>query len=260
MKQPLLTIDPAKEKQRIVTFLQTIAKEQQIDRFILGLSGGIDSTLALYLLQAAFSSEKIIVARLSYFKYQSEAIDKLLAASTIPSHNINYVSIKSMVDAAKKTVSIDNKQPSDIVRLGNIMARARMTYLFDLAKKHAALVCGTENKSEMLLGYFTRYGDEASDIEPIQHLYKTQIYQLARFMGIPEAILNQAPTAGLWKGQTDEGQFGFTYTEADEVLYYYTEKHLSVPDIVQRGYPNAAKIISHMQLNAFKHHVPYLLK
>ena len=101
-------------------------------------------------------------------------------------------------------------QDADRVRRGNVMARVRMIYLYDLAKKHTALVLGTENKTEYFLGYFTRYGDEAADIEPIRSLYKTQVQQLGQYFQLPASILNKAPSAGLWSNQTDEQEFGFS--------------------------------------------------
>ena len=119
---------------------------------------------------------------------------------------------------------------------------------------------GTENKSENLLSYFTRYGDQASDIEPIEHLYKTQVLKLAKHLGVPENLINQAPTAGLWQGQTDEGQFGFTYEEADQVLFLHLEKHVSVEELETQGFNNTKKILSWREKNLFKHNVPYVLK
>ena len=111
----------------------------------------------------------------------------------------------------------------DQLRLGNIMARVRMICLYDLAKQLDALVCGTENKSEKYLGYFTRFGDEASDIEPIMHLYKTEVYELAKHLGIPGAIVAKPPSADLWSEQTDERELGFSYKEADQVLHVLEE-------------------------------------
>jgi NAD+ synthase len=139
------------------------------------------------------------------------------------------------------------------LRLGNIMARVRMIVLYDLAKKHQGLVCGTENKSEFLLGYFTRFGDEASDFEPIRHLYKTQILELAKHLNLPQKIISQTPTAGLWSSQTDEKEFGFTYQEADKVLDLYLNHKKTIS-------PNAQKILSRVNKNSFKHHLPYLAK
>jgi len=157
------------------------------------------------------------------------------------------ISIKKIVDEFK----IDDK-----IRLGNIMARVRMIILFDLAKQLNALVCGTENKSEKLLGYFTRFGDAASDIEPISHLYKTQIYQLAKYLKVPEEIIKQSPTAGLWNGQTDEDDFGFTYEEADQVLYLYHDRGQDI-NLIKKGFKNAEKIINRLFSNKFKLLTPY---
>jgi NAD+ synthase len=140
------------------------------------------------------------------------------------------------------------------------MARSRMIILFDLAKKNHALVCGTENKSENLLGYFTRFGDAASDIEPISHLFKTQVRELAEFLELPQEIINQPPSAGLWGGQTDEKQFGFSYEEADQVLYLYFEKKYSFDKIKSLGFKYVEKIIDLVNANSFKHQVPYVLR
>jgi len=128
-----------------------------------------------------------------------------------------------------------------------------MIVLYDLAKKHQGLVCGTENKSEFLLGYFTRFGDEASDFEPIRHLYKTQIFELAKYLDLPKVIINQVPTAGLWSGQTDEKEFGFSYTEADKTLDLYSNNRKAIST-------NSQKILSRINKNSFKHHLPYFIK
>jgi NAD+ synthase len=134
-----------------------------------------------------------------------------------------------------------------------------MIILYDIAKKENALVCGTENRSESLLGYCTRFGDEASDIEPIRHLYKTQVYELAKYLNIPQSVIQKMPSANLWEGQTDESQFDFTYVEADQVLSLYFDKKLSVEEIQKQGFKNAGKIIEFTRKNFFKHKVPYAL-
>ncbi|MBI3560071.1 NAD(+) synthase, partial [Candidatus Gottesmanbacteria bacterium] len=138
------------------------------------------------------------------------------------------------------------------------MARVRMILLFDQAKKRNALVVGTENKTEHLLGYFTRFGDEASDIEPLRNLYKSQVYELARQLNLPENIVSKAPTAGLWEGQTDEGEFGFTYKEADEILAIIVDEKKSIDEVVRKGYDQATveKVVKRMKENNFKHHLP----
>jgi NAD+ synthase len=148
----------------------------------------------------------------------------------------------------------------DNIRKGNLMARARMMILYDNAKKRKALVMGTENKSEYLLGYFTRFGDEASDIEPLRNLFKTQMYDLAKYLGVPEVILTKKPTAGLWEGQTDEGEFGFTYKEADEILSLSFDEKKSVDEIVAAGFSKdiVDRVLSRVRGNDFKHRLPIL--
>jgi NAD+ synthase len=146
----------------------------------------------------------------------------------------------------------------DRIRLGNIMARARMVVLFDYSRKLNALVLGTENKTEHFLGYYTRFGDEASDIEPLRNLYKTEVYKLAEYLGVPGAIREAAPTAGLWPGQTDEGQFGFTYEDADEILYGLYDAKLSTQALVDRGLNRKAidSVQAWVDQMAFKHILP----
>jgi len=254
----LLQIDPQKEKQKIISFLKQTLEKQKITHAVIGISGGIDSATSFVLLKEAVKPENIIIAHMYYDESKFADMEKVIRAAGIPDANIHHISIKEPVDAIVKLQHIE-KSEDNKVRIGNIAARMRMIILYDFAKKYNALVCGTENKSENLLSYFTRFGDQASDIEPIEHLYKTQIYQLATYLGLPETIINQQPSAGLWKGQTDEGQFGFTYEEADQVLYLHVEKKLSVEEIEKQGFVNAKKILDWRNKNLFKHQVPYTL-
>ena len=255
----LFHLNLPQEKQRILSFLKKTFVEQKIDHAVIGLSGGIDSTTSFFLLKEVLPPEKIHVAHMYYFEPIFDDIEKEVKKADIPDENIHVLSIKDAVDAVIDLQQIDGNE-DDKVRIGNISARMRMIVLFDLAKKYHGLVVGTENKSENLLSYFTRYGDQASDIEPIEHLYKTQVYQLAKYLGVPDVLLNQAPTAGLWQGQTDEGQFGFTYEEADQVLILHLEQHKSIEEIEKLGFKNAKAILAWRKKNLFKHHVPYIIK
>lgn len=254
-----LQINPKLEKEKIVSFLKQTFEEQHIEKAVVGISGGIDSTVSFALLKEVLPPENIIVAHLYYFQPVFSDVERYVRLSNIPAENIHLLSIK---DPVNKVIELQHIPQTDSgkVRIGNIAARMRMIILFDLAKQYNALVCGTENKTENLLSYFTRFGDQASDIEPIEHLYKTQVYQLAEYLEIPEAIRLQSPTAGLWKGQTDEGEFGFTYTEADQVLFLNEEKNLSIEEIEKHNLPNARAILAWRDKNLFKHNVPYVLK
>jgi NAD+ synthase len=254
----LLTIKAEQEKQKIVSFLKDTFTKQGLNKAVIGLSGGIDSITSFYLLREFLAPSDIIVAHLFYeapvFTHVSEVLEK----HHMPSENIYLLSIKEPVDAMANLMQTEG-DADEQMRRGNIAARMRMIALFDLSKKHKALVTGTENKSENLLGYFTRFGDQASDIEPIEHLYKTQVYDLAKHLGVPHAFIEQKPTAGLWVGQTDEGEFGFTYEEADQVLFLALEKNQTVEEIRKQGFKNADKILEWRKRNLFKHETPYTL-
>lgn len=256
MSKSLLKINPEEEEGKIVFFLKKTLLEQKINSVVIGLSGGIDSMTSFYLLKKTIPLKNIFVTHLYYKSPNFISVEKILNEIRFPEQNIYLRSIKKPVDDLANLSESDN---TDKIRKGNIMARVRMITLFDLAKKHQALVCGTENKSENLLGYFTRFGDQASDIEPISHLYKTQVYELAKYLGVPEEIITRAPSAGLWENQTDEKEMGFTYEEADQVLYLTIEKKLDIKEIENSGFNNAQKILKYRECNMFKHNVPYIV-
>ncbi|HSX24459.1 MAG TPA: NAD(+) synthase, partial [Candidatus Andersenbacteria bacterium] len=146
-------------------------------------------------------------------------------------------------------------------RLGNIMARCRMIAIYDLAKQKDALVVGTENRSEKYLGYFTRFGDEASDIEPIQQFYKTQVRQLAAHLKLPQEIIQKHPSAGLWDNQTDEQELGFTYEAADKILHAYLDEKKTGSAIELSNIPKATvnAVLARVASQHFKLETPYTI-
>ncbi len=264
-------INPKKEVRHIVSFLQNTFRSQHIRNAVIGVSGGIDSTVSLYLIARALGPGCIYPVHLPYFTTNTGEIRSLIGNLHIPLKNLQIMSVRKPVEQIGKTLKLQtrslkpenptsrfHRQESDVkIRLGNIMARVRMIILFDRAKKRNAMVCGTENRTEHLLGYFTRFGDQASDVEPISHLYKTQVYQLAEYLDLPESIIRKEPSANLWRGQTDEGEFGFTYEEADQVLYSYYEKKLPLEKIIQEGFKNTQVIVEFMFKNRYKLLAPY---
>lgn len=251
----LLKINPDKEEKKIISFIKETFDKQKIIRAVIGVSGGVDSATSLSLLSKAISLENISVLYLPYFDSSTDDLDEMISSVGLQDNQLFNISIEETVDALSDELEVPDE---DLVRKGNIMARIRMIALYDFAKKNNALVVGTENRSEYLLGYFTRFGDEASDIEPIQHLYKTQVYELAKYLRLPNSITEKAPSANLWEDQTDESEFGFSYAEADPVLYLYFDKEKTIEEI-EKDFPNARRIIDFAKKNSYKHLVPYHL-
>jgi len=247
--------NPKTEAEKIMAFFKSTFEKVGKKKAIINWSGGIDSTVSLYLLAKSLSIENILVLHLPYEHSYEDEFLPIFDYLQMNKAQLRILSIKPMVDQIKSDLKIN-----DPFRLGNVIARVRMITTFDYAKKSNALVCGTENKTEHLLGYFTRFGDEASDIEPIQHVYKTHIFGLGEYLGIPNNILEAVPTAGLWGGQTDEGEFGFSYSEADEVLFRCIDTSKTVEEVEKEGFLNVKKIMDFVKKNSFKHKVPYSIK
>lgn len=258
LPNPQHTID------EIITFLQTTFQNQGKSQAVIAVSGGIDSALALSLLTRAVSPSQIVPVLLPYGDQSIADSATMLSFNGIQESQWQQIDIApiAQVIAAQLGLSTTPTTKAEQIRFGNVMARSRMIVVYDLARRYDALVCGTENKSEQHLGYFTRFGDGASDIEPIQHLYKTQVRQLAEFLNLPEQIRVKPPTAGLWTDQTDETELGFTYTVADQVLAQLIDEHIPVDQIVVEGVSplQIQQVVAKVTANQFKHQVPYVLE
>ena len=230
---------------------------------VIAVSGGIDSAVSLTLLTKALGADQVFPVLLPHANQEMSDALAIVKFNQIPEANIRTINIQPAVMSLAETVGLDTKSSSreEKLRLGNIMARARMIVVYDLAKQLGALVCGTENKSEKHLGYFTRFGDEASDVEPLQHLYKTEVRELAQELKLPDQFLSKSPSAGLWSGQTDEQELGFSYEVADQVLIELIEKKVS-PERIKLpnlGSSQVFAVINRVKSSAYKLNVPKII-
>jgi NAD+ synthase len=217
---------------------------------VVGLSGGVDSALAAALAARALGPRGVHAFYLPYRQSSAESAAHARATAERFGLALREIDITPQIDAY-----FDAHEPqADRTRRGNKMARERMTILFDQSKRLGALVLGTSNKTELLLGYSTVFGDNASSLNPIGDLYKQQVWQLARHLGVPAEVVDKKATADLWPGQTDEGDLGFDYATADEVLYLLFDQGLLADEVVERGYAKAvvAKIVALEKANRFK--------
>lgn len=250
--------DGKKIEREIVNFLTQTFKTAGFSDAVIGVSGGVDSAVVFALSVKALGADHVYPILLPYGMLSTQStLDSMAVIEkfAVPLPHITRIDIKNAVDTISRDLG------TDTLRRGNIMARVRMTYLFDQAKKRNALVVGTENRSEYLLGYFTRFGDEASDVEPIMHLYKTQVYELGKVLEIPQSILDKPPSANLWPEQTDEKEFGFTYKDADQILAFLYDEKKTIDEVAAFGFDRdlILRVKQYRDRNAFKHALPYAL-
>ena len=209
-----LSINTDLVRELLTRFIRTEISRTGFSRGVIGLSGGVDSALAAFLALEALGPENVLAVRMPYKSSSQDSLDHaqlVIDQLKMPSLTIP---ITEMADG------LINKFPEmSAMRKGNIMARCRMITLYDQTEAFKGLAIGTGNKTEIMLGYSTLYGDSAHALNPIGDLYKAQIRQLSRAMGVPAPIIDKPPSADLWAGQTDEGELGFTYEEADRLLF-----------------------------------------
>ena len=224
---------------------------------VINLSGGIDSALSCYLAAEALGPENVLAIRLPYRTSSQESLDH--AQLVIDATGVQSITfeISDMVDPLLKRFP-----EMDSVRRGNIMARSRMIVLYDQSVAFQGLAVGTGNKTEILLGYTTLFGDSACALNPLGDLYKTQIRQLSIALSVPEVIVQKPPTADLWQGQTDEGELGFTYADADKLLYLLVDQRYSPADCIEAGFsePFVRKVVEKVRRNQFKRILPPIAK
>ena len=234
---PLPAIEPAQAVKVIVGFIASQLEQTGFRRIVLGLSGGVDSATVAYLCARAIGPDNVLAVRMPYrTSSQASETDALRVVEALGCRT-ERVEITPMVDPMLDLVGSDDTVPGDAlnVRRGNVMARQRMIVLYDRSAAFDALVAGTSNKTEALLGYGTLHGDMAAAFAPIGDLYKTQLRAVADELGVPAEILDKPPSADLWPGQTDEGELGRSYDALDRTLFALVDRRWTVDRCVRAG-------------------------
>jgi NAD+ synthase len=226
-----LQLDLTMVRKGLVDFIRRELSNAGLKKGIIGLSGGVDSALVASLAAEALGKENVLGVLMPYKTSSPESITDAKIVIDHLGIRSEIVEITPMVDAY-----IGKVNEIDAVRKGNIMARQRMIILYDISAREKGLVIGTSNKTEILLGYGTLFGDTACAINPIGDLYKTQIWQLAAAVGIPKKIIDKKPTADLWEGQTDEGELGFSYKHADQLLHAMIDNGFKDEELTKQGF------------------------
>ncbi|WP_338948711.1 NAD+ synthase [Fusobacterium nucleatum] len=241
----------------LVKFLRENFKKAGFSKAVLGLSGGIDSALVAYLLRDALGKENVLAIMMPYKSSNPDSLNHAKLVVEDLKINAKSIEITDMIDAYFK-----NEKEASSLRMGNKMARERMSILFDYSSKENALVVGTSNKTEIYLGYSTQFGDSACALNPIGDLYKTNIWDLSRYLKIPNELIEKKPSADLWEGQTDEQEMGLTYKEADQVLYRMLEENKTVKEILAEGFSKdlVDNIVRRMNRSEYKRRMPLIAK
>jgi NAD+ synthase len=252
-----LEIQPELVTQLLVSFLHEETQVAGLERAVVGLSGGIDSAVVAALCTRAFGPKNVLCVLLPYrtshpsSAADAEALGKCLGVA------LRRIDISAMADGYLEGAGVE-----DPLRRGNVLARCRMIVLYDLSVEWRGLVIGTSNKTELLLGYSTQWGDSAHALNPLGDLYKCQVYQLARHLGLPKRLIDKPPSADLYEGQTDEAELGFNYEEADRLLFALVDGRNSFEELVQAGFrPDLVRAIAaRVVRNQFKRMPPVIAK
>ena len=243
---------------RILTgFIRDSMTKAGMSRAVIGLSGGIDSAVSAYLSARALGAENVLALRMPYRSSSAESLSD--AEAVIEDLGIPHMTVP-ISDMADPLI---NRFPQmSRLRQGNIMARMRMITLYDQSMAWGGLVMGTSNKTEFLLGYSTIYGDSGVALHPIADLYKYQIRQMARYLGLPRSVIDKPPSADLWVGQTDEDELGFSYDQADQALFLLVDERYTVDEVAQEGFDRdfVAQIWERVKANHYKRTMPNIAK
>jgi NAD+ synthase len=252
-----LDIQPDLVEAILVKFLRTEAGKFGFSRGILGLSGGVDSAVSAALAARAFGPKNVLGAMMPYKTSSPESEGDAREVAAKLGIETRKVDISAMVDGYCDAAAVEDR-----IRRGNVMARSRMIVLYDLSAEWKGLVIGTSNKTEILLGYSTQFGDSASALNPLGDLYKHQVWQLARHLGLPKSVIEKAPSADLFAGQTDEKELGFTYAEVDRLLVRMVDERVSRDQLVLEGFAPefVDKVARRIVQNQYKRLPPVIAK
>ncbi|MDL2246144.1 NAD+ synthase [Methanobrevibacter sp. OttesenSCG-928-K11] len=251
------TLDSKTSRKEIIDFIKAKVNDANGKGIVVGLSGGIDSSITAYLACEAVGKENVLGILLpsSTTPKEDNSHGKLIAEKL----GIDYftIAIDSILEEYLKEMYVENDDSK--IAIGNLKARIRMSILYFYANLKNYLVGGTSNKSEISIGYFTKHGDGACDIKPIGELYKTQIRELARQWEIPEEIISKPPRAGLWENQSDEDEIGMPYEILDRILYMLIDEKMdanSIADILEISIKDVERIEAKVQNNMHKNKIP----
>jgi NAD+ synthase len=241
----------------LVAFLREETKRAGFERLVVGLSGGVDSAVAALLAARAVGPGKVHAIALPARESSEESLAHAQLVAKAGGFDVAVREIGPAADAL--IAALGDTTP---LRRGNVYARLRMIALYDASAALPALVVGTSNKTELLLGYGTLHGDLASALNPLGDLWKCQVRELARHLGVPSVVVDKPPSADLWPGQTDEGDLGFTYAEADAILHLLVDARVSPEEVVAQGFaePIVRRILRTMMRSQFKRRPPMIAK
>ncbi|MEA2670623.1 MAG: synthase [Chloroflexota bacterium] len=253
-----LSIDTAVVTEILLGFIRDEVGKVGFDRVVLGLSGGIDSALVAALAARALGPEQVVPVIMPYRSSSPESeADARTVASALGLMDPMVVDISPQVDAY-----FDRFPDADRGRRGNKMARERMSILYDLSWAHRALVIGTSNKTELLLGYGTVHGDMAHALNPLGDLYKTQVFAMARALDLPRRVVEKPPSADLWEGQSDEQELGFQYAVVDMLLYHMVDERRTRDELRALGFADefVDDVGRRLRDNQYKRRLPLIAK
>jgi NAD+ synthase len=241
----------------LVAFIRNEVRKVGVERVVLGLSGGVDSALAAFLAAEALGAANVLGIRMPYRTSSKESLEHAQLVIDATGIAAETVEITAQIDAY--FARFPDATP---LRRGNKMARERMTILYDHSASWQALVLGTSNKTELLLGYGTLHGDMASALNPLGDLYKTQVWALSEEVGVPAPLVNKQPSADLWQGQTDEHELGFEYREVDRLLYLMIDERWEDEELAAAGFATAfvQRVRGMVQRSQFKRRLPVIAK